>query len=386
MTDMTLPRHLRRSILATGAALCALSGSALFATPAHAATTVTMNQGVLAIDGDAARNSLVVGRTATGVITLNGAAVLDGGATVGDVTLIVADGGPSDDTLRVDETNGPMPSALFIGGAGNDELRGGSGEDQLVGGEGIDAIEGRDGDDTLLGQDGNDKITGGRGNDLVLSGPDADQFTWNPGDGSDVVDGGSDKDTLLFNGSAASEIVRLTGDGAHLRLTRNVANITMTIAGFELVKTDLSLGGDRVEVSDLSGTGTNQLQIALTPAAEGDASDTVRVTGTSAVDRIRLAGPSPAGTITVAGLPATMLVTGSDALHVDGLTGDDVIDAARLSAGAVVLTESGGGGNDNLVGTPGDDTLRGDDGNDRLEGRGGTDILDGGAGQNVIIP
>ena len=201
------------------------------------------------------------------MITLNGAVVLGGAATIADVDLIVADGGPGDDTLRVDETNGAMPSTLFIGGAGNDQLSGGSGDDQLFGGDGIDAIDGRDGDDTLLGQAGNDKIIGGRGTDLVLSGEDADQFTWNPGDGSDVVDGDAGTDTLLFNGSAASEIVSLSSDGIHLRLTRNVANVTMTVGGFELVKTDLSRGQDLVQVTDLTGTGTNQLQIALTPPA-----------------------------------------------------------------------------------------------------------------------
>lgn len=386
MTAVTHPHSLRRVIVATAAALGATYASALFAAPAQAATTVTMDRGVLAIEGDGARNSLVVGQTPRGVITLNGAAVLEGAATIGDVNLIVADGGPGDDTLRVDETNGTMPSTLLIGGAGNDQLSGGSGDDQLFGGDGIDAIDGRVGDDTLLGQAGNDKIIGGRGTDFVLSGEDADQFTWNPGDGSDVVEGGAGKDTLLFNGSAASEIVRLSTDGGHLRLTRNVAAVTMSVGGFELVRTDLSSGEDLVDVTDMTGAGTTQLQVALTPTSNGDASDAVRLTGTSGADRIRITGPSITGTVIVSGLPATVLVTGTDALQVQGLAGNDVIDAAGLSVGAVVLSEFGGADNDILVGTPGNDTLRGDDGDDRLEGRGGDDTLDGGGGENVIIP
>ena len=342
---------------------------------------------MLAIQGDAARNSFVVGRTPDGVITLNGAEVLGGVATVGEVSLVLADGGPGDDTLRVDEFNGPMPPTHFIGGAGNDQLSGGSGDDQLFGGDGIDAIDGRQGDDTLLGQAGNDKVIGGFGADLALLGEDADQFTWNPGDGSDFVEGDAGKDTLLFNGSAANELLTLGGDGTHLRITRNVANVSMSVGGFELVKTNLSRGQDLVQVGDLTGTGTNQLKITLTPPSiDNTGPDTVGVFGTSAADRIRVGGPSAAGTITVSGLPVTVLSTGAELLSVRGLAGDDVIDAARLSAGAVALSESGEEGNDILVGTPGDDILRGDDGNDRLQGRGGTDILDGGRGENVIIP
>jgi Ca2+-binding RTX toxin-like protein len=81
-----------------------------------------------------------------------------------------------------------------------------------------------------------------------------------------------------------------------------------------------------------------------------------------------------------------VLVGDAEGLTVLGLAGDDVIDAARLSAGAVFLTESGAAGDDILVGTPGNDTLLGGDDDDRLEGRGGTDVLDGGRGNNVIIP
>ena len=69
----------------------------------------------------------------------------------------------------------------------------------------------------------------------------------------------------------------------------------------------------------------------------------------------------------------------------------DVIDASRLAAGTIALTEdsdigSVGFGDDTRIGSPGSDTLFGEAGDDRLEGRGGHDILDGGTGNNVIIP
>lgn len=290
-------RSLCRATNASCAPLSAVYASAVFATPAQAATTVTVNRGVLAIQGDAARNAVVIGRTSSGHITINSTLAVGGAANIADVDLIVADGGPGDDTVRVDETNSTMPATLFIGGVGNDQLSGGSGDDQ---------------------------------------------FTWSPGDGSDFVDGDAGTDTLLFNGSTANEIVNLSSDASHLRLTRDIADVSMTVGGLELAKTDLSRGQDLVQVNDLTGTGTNQLQITLAPpSSKSDASDSVLVAGTSAADRIRISGPSSAGTVTVSGVPVTVLVTVTDALHVHGLAGSDIIDAARLSAGAVHVGRPG---------------------------------------------
>ena len=187
-----------------------------------------------------------------------------------DVSLIVLDGGAGDDNMRVDEFNGAMPPAHLIGDAGNDQLAGGSGADELFGGDGVDTIDAGRGDDTILGGSGNDKVIGGFGVDVVLLGDDSDQFTWNPGDGSDFVEGEGGKDTLLFNGSAASELLDVDPDGDHLRIVRNVGGVVMRVAGFELVKTNLSRGQDLVQVGDLTGTGTNQLQISFAPLSGPD--------------------------------------------------------------------------------------------------------------------
>jgi len=53
-----------------------------------------------------------------------------------------------------------------------------------------------------------------------------------------------------------------------------------------------------------------------------------------------------------------------DHLTLNGLGGDDVINASSLQAGAVALTINGGLGNDMLVGSQGDDLINGGDGND----------------------
>jgi len=381
--------RLRRAVVATGAVLGTVSAAVLFAGPASAAVgpTVVLAGGVLSIVGDAGRNSFTVGRTPDGLVTLNDAEILGGRARVADVRLVVLEGGAGDDTLRFDQRNGPMPPGQFLGGDGNDQLLGGAGDDALLGGNGIDSLDGRTGDDTLLGEAGNDKAVGGPGRDVVLLGDDSDQFTWNPNDGSDVISGAGGGDTLIVNGSGASELIGFTSDGACLRITRDVANIVLDVCGVELVKANPSQGQDLVRLGDLTGSGTNQLQLSFgTVGVPDDGFDSVEVVGTGGDDRIRIGGPATSGAVGVSGLGVTTLVTGAEALSVRGLAGDDVIDAARLSAGAVSLTESGGADDDILVGTPGNDLLRGEEGDDRLEGRGGTDVLDGGTGQNVIIP
>jgi Ca2+-binding RTX toxin-like protein len=66
----------------------------------------------------------------------------------------------------------------------------------------------------------------------------------------------------------------------------------------------------------------------------------------------------------------------TDALRVNGLAGNDVIEATSLSANALTLTEDGGDGDDTLLGGNGDDVLMGGP---------GIDILDGGPGSNGVI-
>ena len=68
---------------------------------------------------------------------------------------------------------------------------------------------------------------------------------------------------------------------------------------------------------------------------------------------------------------------------INGLGGDDVIDASGLSG--MLLAADGGDGNDVLIGSAGDDFLSGGAGDDVLIGGPGLDILDGGTGDNVVI-
>src|SRR5262249_51029605 len=75
----------------------------------------------------------------------------------------------------------------------------------------------------------------------------------------------------------------------------------------------------------------------------------------------------------------------NDRIVINGLGGDDVIEASRLGT-AMLLTANGGDGSDLLIGSDGPDTLNGGAGRDVLLGGPRVDILDGGTGNNVIIP
>jgi Ca2+-binding RTX toxin-like protein len=93
--------------------------------------------------------------------------------------------------------------------------------------------------------------------------------------------------------------------------------------------------------------------------------------------------------VTIFGLAATVHITGfeaaNDRIVINGLAGDDVIDASGLVAGTIQFTANGGDGNDVLIGSPGDDALNGQEGDDVLIGNGGQDILVGAPGDDVII-
>ena len=405
---MSNRRKINRTVIGPLAAGAAMIGAAAFtAAPAQAASadvTVTLNGSLLTITGDSAANSLTVGRTAAGAITLNGTEVP--GATTANVSDIVMDGGAGNDTLRLDETNGTMPRIEFRGGEGNDQLFGGSGADSLLGGPGADTLVGNGGDDTLVGDAGNDKVIGGPGDDTVSLGDGSDQFTWNPGDGNDhQVDGNAGTDTLIFNGSdrAASdpfetEDLSFASDGSRTTIKRAVTRQLplpsetdlMSLSGFELVKSELAGGPNSVSFDasmPRSDIGVIRVDLGppIDPTQNRGHDNAARFTGTEGADRIRIGGSAAAGA-TVTGLGPTVVLTRAQTLEVAGRGGDDVIDASGLAAGTVTqLIENGNEGNDTLIGSPGHDQLFGGPGTDRFEERGGNDLTDAVPGE-VVIP
>ena len=143
---------------------------------------------------------------------------------------LVVKGGEANDTLSALNGIGTLTHLTEDGGNGEDSLRGGDGADLLLGGNGDDLIDGNIGADTARMGAGND------------------HFQWDPGDGSDVVDGQSGLDVQDFNGSNVGEDITVSADvDRHVRITRNVANITMDLANIETFALRTLGGADNVD-------------------------------------------------------------------------------------------------------------------------------------------
>jgi Ca2+-binding RTX toxin-like protein len=74
----------------------------------------------------------------------------------------------------------------------------------------------------------------------------------------------------------------------------------------------------------------------------------------------------------------------TDRIVINGLAGDDIVEASGLGT-AIQLTANGGDGDDVLIGSDGNDVLSGGAGDDVLIGGLGLEVLDGGPGDNVVI-
>jgi Ca2+-binding RTX toxin-like protein len=304
--------------------------------------------------------------------------------------------------VRFDRLN-PAPFAIDIGtsedlvvnmNGGDDSFSASGNLAALIrltvdGGAGNDTILGTNGADVLLGGDGNDSIDGNQGNDVGFLGAGDDTFQWDPGDGSDTVEGQAGTDTMLFNGSNVSERMDVSANGGRVRFTRDVASIVMDLDDVESIVARTFGGADNLAVEDLSGTDVTGVRADLASSGGGDdgAADNVAVNGTNADDAMTVTGAGPSAQ--VAGLPALVSVSGAsaveDRLTVNGLGGDDVIDASGVAAGSILLTLDGGDGDDVLIGGAGDDVLLGGAGDDVLLGGPGNDTIDGGPGDNVVL-
>ena len=75
----------------------------------------------------------------------------------------------------------------------------------------------------------------------------------------------------------------------------------------------------------------------------------------------------------------------NDSLVINGLGGNDTIDASALAAGVINLTIDGGDGNDTITGSDGADMLIGGAGNDVVTGGSGNDVAFLGDGNDQFI-
>ena len=296
--------------------------------------------GVLTETGDNLGDTITTSRDGTGQIFVNGGAVsIDGGQpTVANSTEIVVSGGNGDDTISLDETNGPLPGAQLFGGNGNDVLTGGSGADQLFGGNGNDTLNGGAGNDILDGGAGDDTVVGGKGADTAFLGAGNDTFIWNPREGSDVVEGQAGFDTLDFRGDNISENISISANGSRALLSRTAGNVAMDLDGVERIQFEaVGQNSDHITINDLTGTDVKQVAIDLGGGAAGGGDgkeDTVSIFATNG-QAITVTDHN--GVVTVSGLASTVTISnfevGTDHLVINNQTvavsdGQTVIIAA----------------------------------------------------------
>jgi Ca2+-binding RTX toxin-like protein len=281
---------------------------------------------------------------------------------------------------QVTVANAEVGDTLAVNGlAGNDTIDAST----IAAGKVKFTLNGGLGDDVIKGSQGDDLINGGDGNDTALMGAGNDTFVWNPGDDNDVVEGQAGTDTLLFNGANINEKFDISANGGRVRMTRDVANITMDLNDVENIQLNTFGGVDLITVNDLTGTDISQVNLDL--GGNDGAADTVVINATNGNDVITVTNEN--GVVTVSGLSETVTIKNfdsNDRIVINGLGGDDIINASGLPAG-ILLTADGGEGDDILLGGNGNDTLLGGAGDDVLIGGPGQDVLDGGTGGNVVI-
>jgi len=283
---------------------------------------------VLSVFGDAASNRITASRNVAGNILINGGAVavVGGSPTVANTDLIQLFGQGGDDTITVDEANGPMPTAQLFGGDGNDTLTGGSGNDLLFGQSGNDTLLGKGGNDQLFGGDGNDVLTGGAGDDQVFGQAGNDRMIWNPGDGSDLFEGGDGTDTAEVNGGNGAENFTISANGTRVRFDRiNPAPFFLDIGTTENFVLNMN-GGDDVFTA-----------------------------GNGIANLIQLTVDGGTGNDTITGGDGNDTLLGGDGN--DLITGGRGSDTARLGTGDDTFVWNPGDGSDVVDGQDGFDTL-----------------------------
>ena len=278
--------------------------------------------------GDSLDNRIVTSRDAAGNILVNGGAVsVEGGQpTVANTALIQVFGQGGNDTITLDESNGALPAAQLVGGAGNDVLTGGSGGDLLFGQSGNDTLLGKGGNDQLFGGAGNDVLTGGDGDDQMFGEAGNDRMIWNPGDDDDLMEGGDGNDTAEVNGGNGAETFTITANGTRVRFDRVApAPFFLDIGTTENLVVNAGGGDDMI-------------------SASGNLASLIKLT----ID-------GGAGNDTILGGNGNDTLIGGDGNDfIDGNQGSDV---ALLGAGDDVFQWDPGDGSDVVDGQDGTDTL-----------------------------
>jgi Ca2+-binding RTX toxin-like protein len=340
--------------------------------------------------------------------------VVVGGQTFPDVEKLIGTSG--DDTIN--------------GDSGNQDINGGPGDDTISGGGGSDTLDGGTGTNTVsfafeftsvvldLGSGlsaSNDGICslanfqnaiGGAGDDLLQGTAGAN--TLDGGPGNDTIQGFGGGDTI--NGQGGSDTVTYAdepaGQGVVVDLAAGTAN-TPDGATDKLSNVETILGGPADDTVKMAASGNAGVDM-------GGGTNTLDFTAQRSGSTFDFTGPT---TFTIGSqtFPNVQKLIGSSANDtfdaadttdpLDGGGGVNTLSYASLAGGQDVTVDlqagtaltplgqtsitnfqnaTGGGGNDELLGTVGANTLIGGGGDDTLDGRAGDDYLDGGTGNDTL--
>jgi hypothetical protein len=426
-----------RTRLAAGV-LAAASVLGFTVAQATAATTAQVQNDTLFITGTNGADDITLLLSPANVLELdiNGDLVSDLSFDRSTFSAIDIQARGGDD--RVTNRGQFLDEAMTIdGGGGHDTLTGGLGNATLIGGSGDDSVSGGDGDDTVRLGTGNDRFSWNPGddNDVVEGEAGADVLDFNGSNAAETIDVSANGPRVRFLRNIANVVTDL---GGVERIELDALGGSDTIVAGDTGGTELDTfainlsafggSGDAVPDSVIAG-GTPQddavvlgnedaAQVVSGLAAElqvtggethdeinvgtGDGSDTitanVAVTGTAlfdvdggnSIDTLDYTGTAGADQISVVA-NGTKLRTGGPAsapldsivenIRVQGLGGDDTINAIGNTVSSL-LTFDGGAGADNVRGGNGSDVLLGGSGNDVVDGNFSADVAEMGSGND----
>jgi Ca2+-binding RTX toxin-like protein len=212
-----------------------------------------------------------------------------------------------------------------------------------------------------------------------------------------TITGFESTDHIVINGLGGDDVINASGLGTAMRLTADGGpgdDVLIGSAGDDILLggagDDVLIGGPGQDTLD-GGPGNNiliQSVVAGLSATAPNVAAPSEHSGTAGDDHIRVAVDD--GVVRLTGLGSPVVLGKPDAsgtFVINGLAGNDVIDASAISAPAMRFILNGGDGSDVLHGGGGDDVLAGGAGSDRFDfsGSNGTDtITDFQAGLDTI--
>jgi Ca2+-binding RTX toxin-like protein len=164
--------RVRRHPTAVVGILLALSSGVLSASPAHAAVTSSVNNGVLTVSGDG-NDDVITIQCLGGNVDLNGHNPDTGPTACSSITAIKVGSGGGNDAVSVSAVSRSVFNSLtdvtIHGGGDNDSIFGSPDADALFGDGGSDTFYLVQGDDTIEGGTEGDRLTLSTNHDLVLT-------------------------------------------------------------------------------------------------------------------------------------------------------------------------------------------------------------------------